>query len=84
MEFELRQENVHQTGNIANLGGTLRRLFFNYRASIVGLPNDEKYNLPEYTGYVDIDLNNTGVSFELSMYNRAAELVVENYPTIVS
>lgn len=82
MEFELRQENVHQVGGIVNIGGTMRRLYFNYRASIVGLPDEEKYNLPQYTGEIDIDLNNTGLSFELEMYNKAAELVALEYPTI--
>ena len=80
MEFELK--DVYQTGSIQNIGGTLRRMFFNYRGGDVNAPDESKYYYPEFSGSVDIDLNDSGTTFEAAMISEAQSLVSAKYPTI--
>jgi hypothetical protein len=79
MAFELKAENVSQFGDIDKLEGTNRRLWFKYRATIVGLADELKYRLPNFEGSVDIDLSSTGLDYEIAMFNEATALFNAQY-----
>jgi len=79
IQFELK--DVYTVGGVI-VGETTSTQRVNIRAGVIGLPDEDKYKLPEFTEIYEFSNNLSITEAKDGMVTFAAEWVAINYPSI--